>query len=534
MMGMASGMDTDFIIQQSMRVHQMRIDNQMRARTNLQWRMDTHNDVRTQVNNFRNTFLTTQGNQGMLNRNVFNANVASAIGANSAAVSVRALGGSAAGSIRIGAINQLATGASVRTSDAARAAFQNTQASARLSTLPGLGLGQEAGDRVELRVGDDTVSITRDEFDRLNWNDATEVSRISLGNSVDSSHRNIAITRTPVNGSPGEFTYTFTAGPDDNRISGTISFSQVQDTNEDGSLMYDEDGQAVMVRKTNVSIDNQPAEGEANYALANSIQAALTSQISQNDEGAIQRNNSALTFNQELVVTAPNAEGEDTEFTLTRSSATADGVTTHTVTHNGTVINSDSFFRNQTININGTNVELRSNMTISQMLNAVNTQVSNVRMSFEPLTGRFNLENLNTGADSTLDLTVNLQQRTGESDEAFAARQAAAPTQKDNEAFFSVLGFTEQARDADGNLLFDENDDPIMNSPVFQGQNAVAYVNGDKIVSANNTFNFGGVAITLNSVNLSGGTGTIDDPKSENNILLITILTFPKKQKAPG
>ena len=72
-MGLSSGFDTDNLIQQMMRVHQMRIDNKMRSRTVLQWRQETHNSLRDQVNMFRNTFLRSTGATGMLNRTMYNS-----------------------------------------------------------------------------------------------------------------------------------------------------------------------------------------------------------------------------------------------------------------------------------------------------------------------------------------------------------------------------------------------------------------------------------------------------------------------------
>jgi len=104
MMGLASGMDTEFIIQQTMRLHQMKIDSRLRARTILEWRQQTHNSIRDQITGFRNSFLTTQG-AGLLNRNAFNSTSATVTGrvsgANSNAVTVRTTIGSPTGSFTI-------------------------------------------------------------------------------------------------------------------------------------------------------------------------------------------------------------------------------------------------------------------------------------------------------------------------------------------------------------------------------------------------------------------------------------------------
>jgi len=496
MMGMASGMDTDFIIQQSMRAHQMRIDNQMRARTTLQWRMDTHNEVRSQVNTFRSTFLTTQGSQGLLNRNSFNANRATAMGLNSDAVTLRALGGSQSNTITIGQVRQLASGAGVRTSDTARTAFQGVQTSARLDSLSNINFGfsTDPADRnINLNVGGTNVSLSQAEFDALNseanWDNANEVSRFSLtGNTVAASHRNIALTKTDTDG-----VYNFTAGTGENRVTGRIELTLVTEAvlDEDGNQTYDEDGNEITREVTNAVItftdsDGNPIAEDDLTSLQTNLKSALSSQLSLNSNGNVQRGSTALVFNQEMVVSA-QTDSEDNvirpEFTLTRSSSTnTDGDTVHTIRHGNTTIDEQSFFSTQTININGTNVELRSNMTINQMLNAVNSQVSDVRMTFETLTGRFNLESLSTGESSGLDLT-------------------ASPST----TFFSALGF-----------------EPQNGSLVFEGQNAQVYVNGDLITSESNTFNFGGVAITLNRTTNGQGTDENGNTVGEasNNITI--------------
>ena len=119
MMGLASGMDTDFIIQQTLRVHQMRIDQRFRARTTLEWRQDTLNSVRDQITDLRNSFLRSSGatSLNMLNRNTFNTTVASATtasGANASAVTIRTNASSPMGSFTINSVQRLARGQQAR------------------------------------------------------------------------------------------------------------------------------------------------------------------------------------------------------------------------------------------------------------------------------------------------------------------------------------------------------------------------------------------------------------------------------------
>ena len=120
MMGMASGMDTDFIIQQSMRIHQMKIDARMRSRTLLEWRQQAHTGIRDELRSFRQSFLTTLGPNAMLSSSVFNTSKA-LLSVNGAAISshsafsVRTNSTSSIGSFNISRIESVAKGASVST-----------------------------------------------------------------------------------------------------------------------------------------------------------------------------------------------------------------------------------------------------------------------------------------------------------------------------------------------------------------------------------------------------------------------------------
>ena len=111
MMGLSSGMDTDSLIQQTMRIHQMRIDAQMRRRTILQWRQETFNSIKDQITGFRSTFLSTQGAMTMMQKGVYNSTVATVAGKNADAVTIRTTTGSSVGSLTIGRIETLAKGA---------------------------------------------------------------------------------------------------------------------------------------------------------------------------------------------------------------------------------------------------------------------------------------------------------------------------------------------------------------------------------------------------------------------------------------
>jgi flagellar hook-associated protein 2 len=129
MMGLSSGLDTDSIIQSTLRMHQFRIDNQMRTRRLIEWRQQTHNTIRDEITNLRQTFLSNLGSKSMMNRNVFNASVANVTGRNPSAVSVSTPTGSPTGTIQIHSITSLARGANVTSTNRVTDAAMNKKLS---------------------------------------------------------------------------------------------------------------------------------------------------------------------------------------------------------------------------------------------------------------------------------------------------------------------------------------------------------------------------------------------------------------------
>jgi len=135
MMGLASGMDTDFIIQQTLRMHQFKIDNQMRNKKLIEWRQQTHTGIKDEISKLRSTYLSNLGSKTMMNRNVFNATKATITGANAGAVSIRTNTGSPIGNFKINSVTQLAKGAHMVTQGSVSADNAGFSSSAKLGDL---------------------------------------------------------------------------------------------------------------------------------------------------------------------------------------------------------------------------------------------------------------------------------------------------------------------------------------------------------------------------------------------------------------
>jgi len=165
MMGLASGMDTDFIIQQTLRMHQFKIDNQMRNKKLIEWRQQTHNTIKDEINSLRQTFLSNLGSKSMMNRNAFNATKATiSQGINTNAVSIRTSAATPLGSVNIQSVNQLAKGAHLTTTGGVSASGNGFASGTRLGDMAFANGGSITWTRDggTVSVGNANVKIERD------------------------------------------------------------------------------------------------------------------------------------------------------------------------------------------------------------------------------------------------------------------------------------------------------------------------------------------------------------------------------------
>ena len=113
LMGLSSGMDTDSIIKQTLKLHQMKIDAQMRSRVKVEWKQQALNSIKDDVTNFRWSFLTALGTNAMRSSSIYNATIANVTGKNASAVSITTSTSTPLGSLKIGQIESLAKATSV-------------------------------------------------------------------------------------------------------------------------------------------------------------------------------------------------------------------------------------------------------------------------------------------------------------------------------------------------------------------------------------------------------------------------------------
>jgi flagellar hook-associated protein 2 len=97
-----------------MRLEQIKLSRELRAKTALQWRQNALRDVTTCLKIFKNTFLTAHGGNAMLSADTYTAFKAGLYGTMNDAVSVSANAEAAAGSVTINKITALALGAAAK------------------------------------------------------------------------------------------------------------------------------------------------------------------------------------------------------------------------------------------------------------------------------------------------------------------------------------------------------------------------------------------------------------------------------------
>ena len=421
MMGLSSGMDTDNLIQQMMRAHQMRIDNKMRSRTILQWRQESHNNLANQIKSFRSSFMTALGSTGMFNRNMYNPVVATfGGGKNDSAVTIRTAAGSSTGTMRIGQVVSLAKGASVTTNGA--------------DGVGVTGAGQ-AGLALTTRLGeikDGAIQFGRDKY------------TLTLEKDADGKATNtIDLYRFP----DGKYSY-------DEAGDNLVQF----DINGKGTITKDGESIDVYMLKNGnlVREGTQYVDGNASGTIGDD----KTYTIRRDGEG-----------NYFYKI----GDGAEQKFTFGANgkatiSVDGDSIDIFELDDNkGIVIGGGTFegtltYGTAKITINSKEVTLNRNMTIQNMLNAVNgTEGINATMSYDRLTDKFTLESKTIGEKSTLDFS------------------------SDTSNFFNTLGLNQINRE--------------------NGTMAKVYIQGELVTKDTNTFSHRGVTITLNHATDTGSTG---------------------------
>ena len=365
MMGLASGMDTDFIIQQTLRMHQFKIDNQMRNKKLIEWRQQTHNTIKDEITSLRQTFLSNLGSKTMMNRNVFNATAATISGTHSSAVSIRTNAGSPLGNITIQSVNSLAKGAHLKTTGGVSADKNGFATTTRLG---------------DMKFGDGSISWTEGSGTVRIGNENIRIER----NGDDFTFKNAAGTDITGSVERDGNSFTITAGGTTQTINwdaGNNRFTQGtgQFVHTFSSVVPEGGGDP-----RSIGINARIVDGD--WSFITSIEGATAS---------IEEGN--LIVRVKTVV--PGEEGEeDTEieevFDLgawDEEEKTVGGTQLQEPQQIAATMTNETVL---TFNTGGSNVNVRisSTDTLSEMISRVNNQVSGINFGYDRLTDKFTLE----------------------------------------------------------------------------------------------------------------------------------------------
>ncbi|MCL2221166.1 MAG: flagellar filament capping protein FliD [Oscillospiraceae bacterium] len=539
MMGLASGMDTDMIIQQTLRMHQFRIDNRTRDRTILQWRQETHNSIRDEITALQRNFMTASANamNPLLSRRTFNSTVANINGANSSAVSIRTSTNTPVGSMRIDRIESLAQGARIGSGNSVTGV-----GGAGLNPASGVGALRFPGNdnRINFTTSVQTTQTVqiprqaRDEDGNLMFNpDDTPVMEyedvpVTANISQSEWERAMAALNDPDNAAGGSWSDATGSFALPGQDAGAAGNPQV--TRQDDGTISIQFGDGVVLAVVPAADDS----GDRNITLNGTQIGMIPREVTSGTASFARFEADGMTFDLNrnangtlsLVEVIPEAEeGDDphprannpfnqnlNSLVLTQTATiqvrTLDENNEYATDGAGNFIYADievsrqaniaggvgaatnggdlpRFTTEFTVSNNGRSqtftVDSRESMT--SLMERVNRSNLGVTMTYNRLTDRFTIESNTVG---------------------------------------STFGDSVQQTDDDGNLMYDAGGDPIMISTglsvsdgaggnmlslfgltgaaaeTTEGSMAVAYINGERVERNTNTFQFRGLDITLN------------------------------------
>ena len=394
LMGMSSGLDTDAIIKQMMMLHQMKIDSQMRSRTLLEWRQQSLTDIKTELTDFKRSYLTVLGQNAMRVANIYNSTIATVSGKNKEAVTVATTTGASAGVIKIGEIMSLAKNTSISTiGDASRYG-------------DGFKLSDKLGDiRVatnDVKFDENNEATVEVEMTRMK-NDSGVLTPVTLKENITLTKGMSAfdLRETLRDTFQGEFTGK---GID----SSLVDFTEDMDIKVNGRelTLTTTDDAVKLLDKLNGLDAYKDIAFDSSSKLSITVNGKALEINSGWDETAISNALKSVGVNYNSAGKAyANINGY--EVSLSAGDDDADGLVKK-INDAGTYASKQGqlgFDQNglKNIRINGVSITLNKDMTIDDMLKKINSSNAGVTMSYDRMADKFTIESNKQGAS---DLNV--------------------------------------------------------------------------------------------------------------------------------
>lgn len=457
--GLASGMDTESMIENSISGYKSKITSLQQKMTKLQWKQDAYRSLITQMNNILDKYTSFSSSTNLFSSSFFTKAVNTiANGANAAAVSAT---GKSSSNVAINRIKQLAQAASYTVgtdhlvSEGSETKAIDWSEKVETSNVSGsitlkYGGGKEGkGSTITLRFSEDEVFNTREEFvDAINkklkeshissssgavsadnYIEARvgEDDRIQL---VDKKGNYFAIT-----GTSGKMSELFSKSESAGSIipsSKTVADSDLVKENDRAEYLADKyinvtlDGKTKKIQLKDIvesdAFKNATTDEDKNKALADGINEQLKKEFGNKVTASVDATTGGLKF------TGPSGNGSTLKVSgnsdvVNKALGLGEGGFSNTLQTSWTLEKAlgDKFnwqtkkdddgndIKYSTIKINGKEFEFKSTDTIKNLMDKVNgDDEAGVEIKYSSLTGNFAITAKETGSQSRVDIRGDL------------------------------------------------------------------------------------------------------------------------------
>jgi flagellar hook-associated protein 2 len=419
-MGIASGLDTESIIQNSLKIHQLKIDQQMKNRTQLLWKQQSLNSIKDDITNFRRSFLTALGSNAMRSSAVYNTTKAVVSGKNASAVSVLTPTGAATGSIEIRSIS-LAKGASVSSSSRITAASSLSTKLSALGMSDPVTIYNETAKKFSFDVAEaegNAILKAANAAGGVTYSGGTVIYQVD---GVDKGYYIGGYdAQTPENKAKAMafLNETFALTGTLNEITDLDNYDSIFEKLEDAGVQaYKDDTVVVKEREVETSPGSFTTLAPVSFTLK-----SLSDAGQRDDLMDVFELDPAKVRKDALKEAIKNAGGEIDEYgiaTLYDTSLGGDitfdfngldydsisGLST-SLGSAGITLDANGKVSFNTVDKTTKTINITEGMTIGDLIKAVNGSGKSVTLSFDSLSQRFTLESNNIGSDaSTLSVT---------------------------------------------------------------------------------------------------------------------------------
>ncbi len=458
--GLASGMDTEAMIENSVSGYKAKITSLQQKMTMLQWKQDAYRSLITQMNNVLNKYMDYTSSTNLFSASFFNKAINTvASGANASKVAVSGKGTS---NVQIDRIKQLAQAASysvsakgLATKGATTEAIQwdkdiETSGVSGSVTLQYGGAGDSSkGSKITLSFGEDEVFKTKQELadainkqlenKQINGKPANEyITAWVDGDKI--SLQDIKGNHFEITGVSGDMEKVFETGSGKNiegkviQDADLVTKTSRADYLKDQTINVTLDGKSKTIRLGDIIDDNfnKLSSAEKNKKLAQGLQDKIGEAFGKNKvtvstdaSGALQfgaKDGSVLKVSGNEAVNESMGLGEGGYSNVLQNSWTLDRVLGDSVTFtadknedgeyidaNGNVVEkAEDAAQVANLTINGVDIKLNKNDTIQSMTSKINASEAGVEVKYSTLTGEFSMVAKETGADSKIEISGEL------------------------------------------------------------------------------------------------------------------------------